>query len=116
MHTQRRERRKHYRTTVRTDVSIGQDGVFTRSHAVISELSERGAFIETDPIGGAGTVLSLRFRIPDAEQELSCTAIVRHTRGNLGFGVEFLDMPPDDRERLRQFVKAQVDAYLSEHR
>lgn len=110
------ERRRHFRATVRTEVWLGQDGIFTRSPAVISDLSERGAFIETGPVGGVGTVLSLRFRVPNADQELSCSAIVRHTRGDRGFGVEFLDMAAEDTERLRRFISNEVDQYLTEHR
>ena len=116
MTTRRLERRRQHRTSVRTTVWIGQDGIFASSPVWILDLSEAGAFIEGIPAYAVGAVLSLRFRLPDDGSEVICTAIVRHTRGGRGLGVEFLDLTPETVLHLRQFIGQSIDEYLAEHR
>ena len=92
------------RVSVRTEVWLGQDGIFTRSEEWLSDLSLGGAFIESAPTANPGAVLNLRFQLPTSSAPIDCTAIVRHTRGGQGLGVEFVDLSPDSRARLRDFV------------
>ena len=96
------ENRVHRRVSIHTEVWRGEDGIFTRGNERLGDLSVGGAFIQ-----GAGTtiggILSLRFRLPDGDDFITCTAIARHTRGG-GLGVEFLDLSPDNLNRLAAYV------------
>lgn len=100
--------RRHPRTWLRTEIWLGQDGIFTRSPEVMRNLSERGAFIQTQQRFSKGSVVSLRFHLPMSGRLLSTTVIVRNVRGNVGLGVEFLDLSDEDQAELRYFVEGQV--------
>lgn len=76
------------------------------SQAVLRNLSEGGAFVETVAPTVVGSVVQLRFRLPGETQEIACTATVRHTRGGRGIGVEFRYLDPGDRYRIQQFVQS----------
>jgi hypothetical protein len=94
--------RKHKRVTIHTEVWKGEDGIFTRGHERLVDLSVGGAFIQ-----GAGTttgsILNLRFKLPGTDDFITCTSMARHTRGG-GLGVEFLDLSPENLARLSAFV------------
>jgi hypothetical protein len=100
--------RQHPRLSVATELWIGQDGIFTRADEKLSDLSVGGAFIETSQHYSIGCVLSLRFRMPEASRFLTCTAIVRNSQSNQGFGVQFLDLSPDDRWLLDSYIQKQA--------
>lgn len=101
------DRRQHPRLSVATELWIGQDGIFTRADEKLSDLSLGGAFIETSQHYSVGSVLSLRFKLPDGGRFLTCTAIVRNSRNSQGFGVQFLDLSPDDRWQLDSYIQKQ---------
>ena len=96
------ENRVYRRVSIHTEVWRGEDGIFTRGNERLADLSLGGAFIH-----GAGTtiggILNLRFRLPGGDEFITCTAIARHTRGG-GLGVEFLDLSPDNLDRLAAYV------------
>lgn len=101
-------RRQHPRLSVATELWIGQDGIFIRSDERICDLSLGGAFIETSQHYAVGTVLSLRFKLPESSRLITCTAIVRNTRSGHGFGVQFLDLAGDDHWLLDNFIQKQA--------
>lgn len=105
------DRRQHPRLCVATELWIGQDGIFTRADEKLSDLSLGGAFIETKQHYSVGCVLSLRFKLPDVGRFLTCTAIVRNSREGQGFGVQFLDLSPDDRWQLDSYIQKQQIAF-----
>ena len=96
------DQRIHKRVTIHMEVWSGEDGIFTRGHEQLVDLSIGGAFIH-----GAGTttgtILNLRFKLPGTDDFITCTSIARHTRGG-GLGVEFLDLSPENLARLSAFV------------
>ncbi len=100
------EQRKYRRTTIQTEIWIGQDGIFTRTPETLRDLSEGGAFVETSQRFAVGSVLNLRFKLPGTHRLIGSTVAVRNLRGNSGLGVEFLDISPCDREEIRWFVSA----------
>lgn len=101
------ERRKFQRLALRTEIWLGQDGIFTRTNETLTDLSESGAFIETSQRYPVGAILSLRFRLPNLADFISCAIIVRHTKGGTGLGVEFLDLRIEDRQQIRLFIERQ---------
>lgn len=100
--------RQHPRLNVATELWIGQDGIFTRGDEKLSDLSVGGAFIETAQHYSIGCVLSFRFRLPDAARFPTCTAIARNSHAAPEFGVQFLDLSPDDRWQLDSYIQKQA--------
>jgi hypothetical protein len=86
------ELRRHKRIGLRTELWIGQDGIFTRTDERLRDLSIGGAYIESRQIYPVGAVISIRFKIPAATNLVSCSAIVRNAQMGDGFGVQFLDI------------------------
>jgi hypothetical protein len=85
--------RKHPRISIRTELWIGQDGIFTRTDELLRDLSVGGAFIQSSQVFyPMGAVVNIRFKIPAATNLISCSAIVRNTEPGQGFGVQFLDI------------------------
>lgn len=96
--------RRYERASLRTEIWIGQDGIFTRTPDILRDLSERGAFIQTQQHFAKGAILSLRFQLPCSSELISATVIVRNRRESAGVGVEFLDLAPRHLDELRGFV------------
>jgi c-di-GMP-binding flagellar brake protein YcgR len=103
-----KDRRLHARLSFTTEIWLGQDGIFTRTDERLSDLSVGGACIESKPGYAVGSVFNLRFKLSPAGNFITCTAIVRNTRGGRGLGVEFLDLSPEDRERIKSFIEQQL--------
>jgi hypothetical protein len=99
------ERRAHPRASFYTEVWLGQEGVFTRSVERLSNVSIGGAFIQTPQTYAVGSVLSLRFAM--GPNFITATVIVRNVRPGEGFGVEFLDLSPENSERLEAVCSGQ---------
>lgn len=98
------EKRTHPRVALRTEIWLGQDGIFTKSQRTLRDLSEGGAFIETNEGFPIGSVLSLRFMLPGALALISCAVSVRNSRNGEGLGVQFLDISQNDRVLVGAFV------------
>ena len=99
------DRRTHQRVSLRTEIWIGQDGIFTNVQRVIRDLSKGGAFIETPELFSVGSVLNIRLKLPETRDLLSCAVAVRHLGYGAGLGVQFLDISQDDRELVSAFVE-----------
>ncbi len=79
------------------------------------DLSQGGAFLADESPVAVGAEIALRFRLPGEEAEISSRGVVRHARegsprpyAGSGFGVQFMGMPADDRDRLAKFVEHQL--------
>lgn len=73
--------------------------------ARIQDLSETGLFLETHHPLALDTLIDLRFELPDGRPEpVKTRARVRNIDPMAGLGVEFVDMTPEIRERLRMYV------------
>jgi len=78
------------------------------------DLSGSGAFLKTDNAPTAGSVLTLRFRLPGDPAEIDCKGVVRRIEQGgdepapAGFGVEFHDIRPQDGTRLEAFIHRQL--------
>lgn len=100
------ERRTHPRVALRTEIWLGQEGIFTRAQRTLpADVSEGGAYIATADGFPIGSVLNLRFTLPGTRHPISCAASVRNLRnGGAALGVQFLDMSQDDRDLVGAFV------------
>ena len=73
--------------------------------ATVIDLSKTGCAAESETIVAAGMILDLSIFLPDYEWQLHINqAIVRWVRGQI-FGVEFQNLRPVQRERLRRLVE-----------
>jgi hypothetical protein len=71
----------------------------------MQDLSETGLFLESHFPLAVGTVIDLRFELPDGNPEpIVSRARVCNVDPMVGLGVEFVDMPPAVRQRLRMYV------------
>ena len=102
------ERRKHPRVGLRTELWIGQDGIFTRTDETLRDLSVGGAFVESRQVFPVGSILSFRFKVPNATNLISCTAIVRNMDVGNGLGVQFMDLSGESLSQVEQFVAANL--------
>ncbi|NIQ97331.1 MAG: PilZ domain-containing protein [Desulfuromonadales bacterium] len=89
----------------------GASATGRETHTV--NISEGGAFIETDDPLAPGQTLELELVLPDDDRPLNCSArvvwnISPPVSGNqghpLGMGLEFLKI--DDHQRLRRFLQS----------
>ena len=103
------EQRKNRRSSIRSEVWLGQDGIFTRTHELLSDLSEGGAFVETRQQFAVGSILTLQFTLPQVPRPISTTVAVRHLRGGAGLGVQFLDISPEDRQTVSAFLAVEAN-------
>jgi hypothetical protein len=102
------ERRQHPRSSFATEIWLGQDGIFTRTDERLASLSISGAFIETRQVYAPGSILNLRFKLSPLSDFITCTVTVRFSQGGKGFGVEFLDLSPEDWQRIKSFVEQRI--------
>ncbi|MCI0489692.1 MAG: PilZ domain-containing protein [Blastocatellia bacterium] len=69
----------------------------------ILDLKSHGAFLESFVPAVTGTRVTLRFDLPNGHQV--CTGgIVRYHQFKVGFGIDFVDMPPSDAEQIVSLV------------
>ena len=103
------ERRASDRFDVTWSVDCTTEDTFL--YAAISNISQMGIFVRTTEPLAIGTRLSLRFAAPEAgtfdlQGVVSWVNPVRENgdNPNPGMGIRFLDLSPDDRERIVEVI------------
>lgn len=107
-----RPKREHPRVSVRLDVRVTQIGTESAGELIFEtrDLSEGGAFLRSDLLLDAGDECDLAFELPDAPAvTLRARARVAWTsrqplRHGPGMGVEFVQIPEEDEQRLADFL------------
>ena len=69
----------------------------------INDLSTEGIFVDSMTCYGVGAVLKLRFYVRDVLIEVS--GEVRYGMPQVGMGIHFLDLKPEDRTAIESFVE-----------
>lgn len=111
-----RERREHERIAVCLEVDYRCDDTFL--FAYITDMSAMGIFIQTTTPKPPGTLLNLRFRIPDGKRlDVDGRVIwVNQPHGkdsiNPGMGVQFVGLTALQRDQILGLVR--TFAYLSD--
>jgi type IV pilus assembly protein PilZ len=112
-----RDRRRFARVFVDLEVDYGSEETFL--FAYIKDISAMGIFIRTHAPEPAGTRLNLRFTPPGFGERLELEGVVIWVNPyrpgdsenlNPGMGIKFVDLEPEQRARLTEFVK--TFAYL----
>lgn len=96
--------RQHRRVSLRTELWIGQEGIYTRTDEFLRDLSVGGAFVMSRQVFPVGSMLSLRFKLPNLTNFVSCTGIVRNMEIGVGIGVQFLDLSVDNCRFVGEYV------------
>jgi len=100
------EHRRSRRVTYYAEALL--EGLDSRgSEARVSDLSVNGAFIDTRMVLAAGTVTKLTFRIRD--REITVTVEVRYAIPEIGMGVRFLNLSPEDGVLIEEVIGAQTE-------
>ena len=94
------ERRKYKRVTIIQEMFFGDRGI-----RKMDDISEQGMFISTPEVFMKGSILDLKFRLFNDDQPITVKAEVRYTQKGVGMGVRFMNLKPEDRERIKAFVE-----------
>ncbi|HXG65916.1 MAG TPA: PilZ domain-containing protein [Blastocatellia bacterium] len=102
-HLLMREKRRYKRLPLAQEVECEVNG---RAFAFRStDISAEGMFIETLGSVPSGTVITVKFRLPQCEEAITATAQVCYVQERIGFGVRFLDLPLEHVERIRALAE-----------
>jgi len=102
--------REHPRVSLRTELWIGQHGIFTRTGEYMRDLSIGGAFVQSRQVFPIGSILNLRFKIPNVTNFINCTGIVRNMEVGDGMGVQFLDLSGENLRQVELYVQKTLQA------
>jgi hypothetical protein len=98
------ERRKHPRLKCLNSVELHVQGQTAPIWGKAIDLSLGGCFVEMPIPLKEGAKLKIGLWIE--QSKLWANAKVASSRPGFGIGVQFLEIPPEDQERLRQFLKS----------
>jgi hypothetical protein len=87
------------------ELCIGYEGFTEEITLRPPDLSSRGMFIQTARHFSEGAVLKVRFRLARSGYEVNARAEVRYCLRGVGIGVEFIDIPPLDRQAIENELK-----------
>jgi PilZ domain len=104
---QRPERRVHPRVKVKVPVELFAPGSDVPERGATSDLSEAGCYIETMFPFPVGTSLEMSLQL---DGTLLAVGTVVTCDPQVGNGIEFARMLPEDLEELRAFVMAALEA------
>ena len=93
------ERRQFPRVRLATQVECKDTVMLTFSR----DVSEGGMFIESTSPLPTGSILTLRFNLDD-RTSIVAKAVVSYQVKKFGMGVQFLDLAPDDRKCVADYV------------
>ena len=98
------ERRRYPRVKAKIPVEIHLDQNTTASRTATDEVSLCGCYIETMFTLDIGAKVALAFSVNG--EQLRTTAVVATRYPQVGNGFDFVDMKPEDRLKLNDFIVA----------
>ncbi len=106
MSTPEDDRREHPRVKTKVSVELREEGSKFPMGGGTADLSVTGCYIENIFPFAVGTTLELKLRIFDGT--LPVLAKVVTCDPQVGNGMVFINMPPEDIQRLHAFLDAQL--------
>ncbi|HKU52131.1 MAG TPA: PilZ domain-containing protein [Nitrospira sp.] len=104
--------RKSCRYPVEYSGSFAGDGI--AAHGIILDLSSEGCRARSEMAFAKGNFLRVLIDVPRYEKPLHVLlAVIRWSKGD-EFGMEFIQMEPEDQKRLRELIKASAAALSNE--
>jgi len=104
MTTEVKERRKYPRLKLHIPIEIHADGAASSIHVSTTDLSLGGCYVESIFPFPIGTSLDLKLRIGDATLPIAATVVTSDPQ--VGNGIMFSKMLPEDRRELEAFLNA----------
>ena len=98
------EKRVHPRVPLVTKVEAEAEG--HSFLAVTQDVSSGGMRIATANPVPVGQTLQLVFVLPGTERKIRVRAVVRHVVEGTAMGLQFLDISPEDKATLRDFLRS----------
>src|SRR6266436_2951917 len=95
-----KEKRRHRRVKILQDIHFGH-----RGQRRMDDLCEEGMFIATQAGYVPESILDLKFRLFNDDDPIEVQAEVRYVQEGIGMGVRFLNLKPEDRKKIREFVE-----------
>jgi Tfp pilus assembly protein PilZ len=94
------------RTEKRWDVCLDAvwDGKSGNYSARVTDLSEGGCYVDTLGEAQVGEILRFKLQLPDGDW-IDLRGRVAHESPPLGFGVRFVDLSDEQRDRLRAVIE-----------
>jgi hypothetical protein len=91
------------RASPRLSLPEGHWATYTGGAGVVRDLSLRGIRIEGPNPVAVGTVFKLNLHL--ADDVLFCRGVVRHVIPTRAMGIEFVDLSPREKDRLRDCAR-----------
>ena len=102
--TRQQKRRQHNRVPCITVVEIQDIGLFRSL-----EIGVGGMYIETITSYPVGTILELQFKLNKSDDRpIKVLGNVVYDHKCIGIGIRFLDLKPEDREKIEKFMEIDV--------
>src|SRR6266478_4076520 len=102
--SKRKERRQHPRTKVAVEVDLQSERTATPLRVKTADLSIGGLYVEMMFTLEVGTKLKIELWINDVKVSTGGVVVTRDLQ--VGNGIKFTDMAPEDGERLKHFLTA----------
>jgi uncharacterized protein (TIGR02266 family) len=103
-------RRRHDRGPLEVEVTLESDHNFFAGFS--ENVSEGGLFVATHALRSIGATVALTFRVPNREQPIEVSAVVRWVRvyheasdAPPGMGLQFIGLDAEDAAAIRAFVE-----------
>ncbi len=96
------EHRKHHRRKVAVSVEMCSEGSSAPLRVKTADLSISGLYVEMMFTLEVGTKLQILLWLDDVKVSTGGVVVTRDLQ--VGNGIEFTDMAPEDRERLQHFL------------
>lgn len=100
------DKRKYQRVPLMTEVQSSKSGA--PLVLPMRDISIGGLFVQTKHNLPHGTVLQMRFYL-DGKVLIEAEGKVVYTAPGLGLGIEFTELPPNQREAIEGFINAQPE-------
>jgi len=96
------EKRKDKRISLIQEIECeGEAGTFQKR---LADISYGGMFIDTLTAFAPGTIITVRFRLANSDKPVVVTARVLYVQDKIGTGVKFLDLKPEDKDKIRELI------------
>lgn len=102
-----KNRRRYSRVVLGVETPVATEvlGGEVHAHGLLTVLSVGGGCVEVGQTVPVGTEVELRFTLPESDQEIVCSGIVRHELPERAIGLEFTKFAPGDQERIKEAVQ-----------